>query len=87
MRAILCKAFNGVDALDFTEADEPRPAANEILADIRHYYVVGVTPPSGASGTSGKSPARWRDVKVSVDVPPALRNGSVRVRHRKGYFQ
>jgi NADPH2:quinone reductase len=34
MRAILCKAFNGVDALDFTEADEPRPAANEILVDV-----------------------------------------------------
>jgi NADPH:quinone reductase len=34
MRAILCKAFNGVDALDFTEADEPRPAANEVLVDV-----------------------------------------------------
>jgi len=34
MRAILCKAFNGVDALDFTEADDPRPAANEILVDV-----------------------------------------------------
>lgn len=34
MRAILCKAFNGVDALDFTEAGEPRPAANEVLVDV-----------------------------------------------------
>src|SRR5690349_10632297 len=34
MRAIQCKAFNGVDALDFTEADEPRPGANEVLVDV-----------------------------------------------------
>src|SRR4051812_8857580 len=34
MRAIQCKAFNGVDALDFTEASEPRPAANEVLVDV-----------------------------------------------------
>jgi len=34
MRAILCKAFEGIDALSFTEAPEPRPAANEILVDV-----------------------------------------------------
>jgi NADPH:quinone reductase len=34
MRAILCKAFNGAEALEFTEAAEPRPAANEVLIDV-----------------------------------------------------
>src|SRR5690242_14978191 len=34
MRAILCKAFEGIDALSFTEAAEPRPGANEILVDV-----------------------------------------------------
>jgi NADPH2:quinone reductase len=34
MRAILCTAFEGIDALSFTEAAEPRPAANEVLVDV-----------------------------------------------------
>ena len=34
MRAILCNAFKGIEALSFTEADEPRPAANEVLVDV-----------------------------------------------------
>ena len=34
MRAILCNAFKGIEALGFTEADEPRPAANEVLVDV-----------------------------------------------------
>ncbi|WOH63085.1 NADPH:quinone oxidoreductase family protein [Bradyrhizobium sp. BWA-3-5] len=34
MRAILCKAFKGVEALEFAEAAEPRPAANEVLVDV-----------------------------------------------------
>ncbi len=34
MRAILCRAFEGIDALSFTEAAEPRPAANEVLVDV-----------------------------------------------------
>ena len=76
----------GGRALSVSSDRDWETAANEILADIRHYYVVGVTPPPGASGASGKSAARWREVKVRVDVPVALRNGSVRIRHRKGYF-
>jgi VWFA-related protein len=75
--------LTGGRALSVSSDRDWETAANEILADIRHYYVVGVTPPSEGSGTSR---ARWREVKVSVDVPPGLRNGSVRVRHRKGYF-
>ena len=34
MRAILCKAFKGIEALEFAEVDEPRPAANEVLVDV-----------------------------------------------------
>jgi NADPH:quinone reductase len=34
MRAILCKAFKGAEALEFGEAAEPRPAANEVLIDV-----------------------------------------------------
>jgi NADPH2:quinone reductase len=34
MRAILCNAFKGIEALGFTEVDEPRPAANEVLVDV-----------------------------------------------------
>jgi NADPH2:quinone reductase len=34
MRAVVCKAFKGIDALDFAEIDEPRPAANEVLVDV-----------------------------------------------------
>jgi len=34
MRAILCNAFTGIEALGFTEVDEPRPAANEVLVDV-----------------------------------------------------
>ena len=34
MRAILCKAFKGTEALEFTEVAEPRPAANEVLVDV-----------------------------------------------------
>jgi NADPH:quinone reductase len=40
MRAILCKAFKGIEALEFTEAAEPRPAANEVLVDV-HAASVG----------------------------------------------
>ena len=34
MRAVVCKAFKGIEALDFAEIDEPRPAANEVLVDV-----------------------------------------------------
>ncbi|WFU13803.1 NADPH:quinone oxidoreductase family protein [Bradyrhizobium sp. CB3481] len=34
MRAILCKAFKGTEALEFTEVAEPHPAANEVLVDV-----------------------------------------------------
>jgi NADPH2:quinone reductase len=34
MRAILCKAFKGIEALSFTEAAEPRPAEDEVLVDV-----------------------------------------------------
>jgi NADPH2:quinone reductase len=34
MRAILCNAFEGIDALSFTETTEPRPAADEVLVDV-----------------------------------------------------
>jgi NADPH2:quinone reductase len=34
MRAILCKAFKGIEALSFTEVAEPRPAENEVLVDV-----------------------------------------------------
>lgn len=34
MRAIVCNAFNGIEALGFTEIDEPRPAANEVLVEV-----------------------------------------------------
>jgi len=34
MRAIVCEAFKGIDALTFSDAAEPRPAANEVLVDI-----------------------------------------------------
>jgi NADPH:quinone reductase len=34
MRAILCKAFKGIEALSFAEVAEPRPAENEVLVDV-----------------------------------------------------
>jgi NADPH2:quinone reductase len=34
MRAIVCDDFKGIAALRFTEVDEPRPAANEVLVDV-----------------------------------------------------
>jgi NADPH2:quinone reductase len=34
MRAILCKTLEGIEALEFTEVAEPRPAANEVLVDV-----------------------------------------------------
>jgi NADPH:quinone reductase len=34
MRAILCNAFEGIEAMSFTEVVEPRPAANEVLVDV-----------------------------------------------------
>ncbi len=34
MRAILCSAFKGIEALEFAEIDEPCPAANEVLVDV-----------------------------------------------------
>ena len=40
MRAILCTAFKGIEALGFAEVDEPRPAANEVLIDV-HAASVG----------------------------------------------
>jgi len=35
VRAILCKAFEGIDALNLSEAAEPEPAADEVLVDVR----------------------------------------------------
>jgi NADPH2:quinone reductase len=35
MRAVLCKAFEGIDALSVAEAAEPQPAADEVLVDVR----------------------------------------------------
>ncbi len=35
MRAILCTNFDGADALEFGEAPEPAPAADEVLIDVR----------------------------------------------------
>jgi NADPH:quinone reductase len=40
LRAILCNAFDGVKALTFGEAPEPRPRANEVLIDV-HAASVG----------------------------------------------
>lgn len=40
MRAILCNAFKGAEALAFTETADPRPAANEVLIDV-HAASVG----------------------------------------------
>jgi NADPH:quinone reductase len=34
MRAVLCNAFDGIAALSLGEADEPRPAADEVLIDV-----------------------------------------------------
>lgn len=34
MRAILCKAFKGTEALEFDDIAEPHPAANEVLVDV-----------------------------------------------------
>jgi NADPH2:quinone reductase len=34
MRAIVCNAFKGIEALGFTETSEPHPAANEVLVDV-----------------------------------------------------
>jgi NADPH2:quinone reductase len=34
MRAIVCNAFKGIEALTFAEVAEPRPAANEVLVDV-----------------------------------------------------
>jgi NADPH2:quinone reductase len=34
MRAILCEAFKGIEALSFTDVGEPRPAANEVLVEV-----------------------------------------------------
>jgi NADPH2:quinone reductase len=35
MRAVLCRAFEGADALEVGEAVEPRPTDDEILIDVR----------------------------------------------------
>lgn len=35
MRAVLCTNFDGADALEFGEAPEPVPAADEVLIDVR----------------------------------------------------
>lgn len=34
MRAIVCKAFEGIGALSLADAPEPRPGADEILIDV-----------------------------------------------------
>ena len=34
MRAVLCNAFDGIEALSLAEAEEPRPAADEVLVDV-----------------------------------------------------
>jgi NADPH2:quinone reductase len=35
VRAVLCKAFEGIEALSLGEAAEPRPGADEVLVDVR----------------------------------------------------
>jgi len=35
VRAVLCKAFEGIEALSVTDVDEPRPSADEVLVDVR----------------------------------------------------
>jgi NADPH2:quinone reductase len=35
MRAVLCKTFEGIDALSVGEAAEPQPTADEVLVDVR----------------------------------------------------
>jgi NADPH2:quinone reductase len=40
MRAILCEAFKGIEALSFTDVAEPRPAENEVLVEV-HAASVG----------------------------------------------
>lgn len=35
MRAMLCKTFDGADALEIGEATTPEPAADEVLVDVR----------------------------------------------------
>ena len=35
MRAVLCKAFEGIEALSLGEAADPQPAADEVLVDVR----------------------------------------------------
>ncbi|SEO70775.1 NADPH2:quinone reductase [Rhodospirillales bacterium URHD0017] len=35
MRAVLCKAFDGIEALSLGEAADPQPAADEVLVDVR----------------------------------------------------
>jgi NADPH2:quinone reductase len=35
MRAVLCRAFKGADALEVGEAEEPHPTDDEILIDVR----------------------------------------------------
>lgn len=35
MRAVLCKAFEGIDSLSLADAAEPKPAADEVLVDVR----------------------------------------------------
>ncbi len=35
MRAVLCKAFEGIEALSLGEAADPRPGADEVLVDVR----------------------------------------------------
>jgi NADPH:quinone reductase len=34
MRAIVCNAFKGIEALSFTEVPEPHPAEDEVLVDV-----------------------------------------------------
>jgi NADPH2:quinone reductase len=34
MRAVLCKGFEGIEALSVAEVAEPQPAANEVLVDV-----------------------------------------------------
>jgi NADPH2:quinone reductase len=35
VRAVLCKAFEGIEALSLGEAADPRPGADEVLVDVR----------------------------------------------------
>ncbi|MBY0320466.1 MAG: NADPH:quinone oxidoreductase family protein [Reyranella sp.] len=35
MRAVLCKAFDGIDGLSVAQAAEPQPAADEVMIDVR----------------------------------------------------